>query len=342
VDARLERVVRERIDRLPTGLRPKLSRDERVFFIDNPKSGGGTFAAYADWAVQLYTVLGYQTTLWRTERPGHAEELALRAAEQGATLIVTCSGDGGVRETVAGIMALAAEKRPKFSVIPKGTANVLAKTVGLQVGPIPDLLQACFRQLFWAQERPLDVGFLNDAAFACFAGFGFDADLIDNVPAKDKRLLKEWAYLFAGLRTLFGWNASEKRFTPYRPPLMRVRGTDRDGRAVEQTGYFVAVGNVADYGSRLFPFMQNARLDDGLLDVVVVATRDLRELLHIGQQVVTRTHLRNPQVFSFQSAQPLTVESLEEPVAMHVDCELLARAGHCTLRVEPAALRVLA
>ena len=66
-------------------------------------------------------------------------------------------------------------QRPKLSVVPKGTANVLAKTVGLQAGPVPDLLHACMRQLYWARERPLDVGFIDDTAFACFVGFGFDA-----------------------------------------------------------------------------------------------------------------------------------------------------------------------
>jgi diacylglycerol kinase (ATP) len=342
LEARLERALRDRLERLPAGLRPRLPRDERIVFIDNPRSGGGTYAAYAEWARQLYNFLGYDVRLLSTERPGHAAELAQRAAAEGATLIVVCSGDGGVRDSVAGLLALPEEKRPKLSVLPKGTANVLAKTFGLQVGPFPDFLHACFRQLYWARERPLDVGFLDDTAFACFAGFGFDADLIENVPERDKRLLKEWAYVFSGLRTLFGWNPAERRFRPYELPRMRVRGTDPEGRRLELYGYFVAVGNVRDYGSRLFPFMRNARPDDGLLDVVVVDTRDLLELLRIGQQVLARTHLRHPLVHSFQSREPLEVESLEHPVPMHVDCELLARESRCTLRLVPSALRILA
>ncbi len=342
MDARHERLLRDNLERLPASLRPRLSRHERVVFIDNPRSGGGTYASYAEWGRQIYDFLGFRTDLLRTERPGHGEELARQAAAAGATLLVSCSGDGGVRETVAGIMSLPPVQRPKLSVIPKGTANVLAKTLGLQIGPIPDLLHACMRQLYWAQERAVDVGFLNDTAFACFAGFGFDAAVIANVPSKDKRFLKEWAFVIAGLRTMFGWNPEEHRFETYRPPLMRVRGVDAAGQAVDMRGYFVAIGNVRDYGSRLFPFMPTARLDDGLLDVVVVHTRELLELLQIGQQVVARTHLRNPNVFSFQSRAPVIVESLEEPVPMHADCELLARDRQSAVRIEPGALRVLA
>lgn len=88
--------------------------------------------------------------------------------------------------------------------------------------------------------------------------------------------------------------------------------------------------------------MQNARPDDGLLDVVIVNARDVLDLLRIAQHVLARTHLRHPAVFSFQSREPLEVEALEEPVPMHVDCELLARERRCTLRVEAAALRILA
>ena len=130
----------------------------------------------------------------------------------------------------------------------------------------------------------------------------FDAAVIAGVPERDKRRLKEWAFLVSGLRTLFGWNPEQRKFQPFQPPEMRVRGVGHDGQAVDVRGYFVAVGNVSDYGSKLFPFMRGARLDDGLLDVIVVRTRDLRELLNIGTQVVARTHLGHPLVTAFQSS----------------------------------------
>jgi len=304
-------------------------------------SGGGTYGAHAQHAQQLYGLLGYETELWRTERPGHAAELARRAADAGATLVVICSGDGGVREAVAGLLQVPPERRPHLTVIPKGTANILAKTLGLQVGPIPDFFHACMKQLFWARTRAIDVGFLNAEVFACFAGFGFDAAVIAGVPEKDKRRLKEWAFLMSGLRTLFGWDPEQRKFQPFQPPAMRVRGTDLDGRELDVTGYFVAIGNVRDYGTKLFPFMARARLDDGLLDVIVVRTRDLRELLNIGTQVVARSHLRNPLVTAFQSSADILVESLAAPVAMHVDSELLERQARNVIRVAPGALMVL-
>ncbi|MFQ5601018.1 MAG: diacylglycerol/lipid kinase family protein, partial [Candidatus Krumholzibacteriia bacterium] len=339
ISRHLDRVIRTQLDRLPAGLRPKLPKEERIVLIDNPYSGGGTYASHAHYAQQVYSFLGYDVELACTERAGHAAELARRAADAGATLVIACSGDGGVRETVLGLMSIEdPARRPKLSVIPKGTANVLAKTLGLQVGPFPDFFHACLKQLYWARTRRIDVGLLNGEPFACFVGFGFDAAVIENVPEKEKRYLKEWAFVAAGLRTLFGWNPEELRFRPYEPSELRVRGTDQDGRPVDLAGYFVAIGNVQDYGTRLFPFMQGASFDDGLLDVVVVRTRDLVELVNIGTQVLTRSHLRNPNVSSFRSSQTIHVEALGAPVPMHADAELVRKEVRSEIQVAPAAL----
>ena len=337
----LDRVIREQLDRLPKGLRPRLPQHERVVLIDNPRSGGGTYAHYAHSALQVYRFLGYDAELVRTEHPKHGTELARQAVHGGATLVVACSGDGGVREVIAGLMGVDPERRPKFSIIPKGTANVLAKTVGLQIGPIPDFFHACMKQLYWARTQPMDVGLLNGEAFACFVGFGFDAAVVERVPPTQKKIFKEWAFVGAALRTFFGWDPDTWTFTPFSAPRLRVRGTDEHGAGVDFDAHFVAIGNVQDYGTRWFPFIRGATLDDGLLDVVLVQTNDIKELLHIGRQVVGKSHLQNPHVRSFRSREPIHVESLEEAVPVHADSELVGRLQHSELCLRPGALQVL-
>lgn len=265
----------------------------------------------------------------------------MRAAEEGATLVIACSGDGGVRETVIGLMTLSAQQRPRFSVIPKGTANVLAKTLRLQIGPFPDFFQASLKQLYWSRTLAMDVGRVNDEPFVCFVGFGFDAAVVENVPKKQKTIFKEWAFVTAALKTFVGWNPEEWSFKPYDAPEMRVRGVDEHGQTIDQKAYFVAIGNVQDYGTRWFPFMSGARLDDGLLDYVVVHTRDMVELLNIGRLVVTRSHLDHPQVRSFRSREPVTIESAGEAIPLHADSELLGRSARSTITLESAALHVV-
>jgi YegS/Rv2252/BmrU family lipid kinase len=341
IQPQLDQVIRKQLDRLPRGLQPKLPHDERIVFIDNPRSGGGTYAQHAHYALQLYRFLGYNAELWRTERPHHATELAVRATEEGATLVIACSGDGGVRETVIGLMSVPAGKRPRFSVIPKGTANVLAKTLRLQIGPFPDFFQASLKQLYWSRTMPMDVGRVNDAPFTCFVGFGFDAAVVENVPSKEKKLFKEWAFVTAAFKTLVGWNPEEWTFQPYEAPEMRVRGIDEHGQTIDQKAWFVAVGNVQDYGTKWFPFMPGARIDDGLLDYIVVHTKDMMELLNIGRLVVTGKHLEHPAVRSFRSREPVTIESTAEAIPLHADSELLGRETRSTITLDPGALHVV-
>ena len=119
MDSNLEQYVRAQLDRLPAGLRPKLPFDEHVVIIDNPHASGGRYAQYGAWAHQLYKMLGYDCEILFTSGPGDAVHLARQAADRGATLVIPCSGDGGVREAVTGLMQVPLERRPKFSVLPR-------------------------------------------------------------------------------------------------------------------------------------------------------------------------------------------------------------------------------
>jgi len=332
--------LRAQLDKLPAGLRPKLARDERVVILDNPNASGGRYGQHGARAGQIYRTLGYDCQVWETERAGHATELARRAAGEGATLVIACGGDGIVRETVMGLMTVAAASRPKFSVVPKGTVNVFARTLTLQVGPIPDFFHACLKQIFWARTRRVDLGAIDGDPFVCFAGFGFDAAVIENVPANEKRTFREWAYVSAAFKTMFGWGPGDASSAAYEPVAMRVRAPSIDQREHDVTGFVVAVGNVQFYGPGWFPFHPRARVDDGLLDVVLVTTPDKLEMVRIAGQVVRRQHLSNPNVAYFQTAGPIRIDA-SEPVPMHADCELLGRGLVTRLEVLPGALAVV-
>jgi diacylglycerol kinase (ATP) len=338
MDTSLEQGLRAQLDRLPRGLRPKLPREERVVIVDNPHASGGFYSQHGVRAQQIYRLLGYDCELLQTSAPGEAVVLARQAAENGATLVIACSGDGGVRETVTGLMEVPAARRPKFSALPKGTVNVFARTLDLQVGPIPDFFHACIKQIFWARTSPIDVGRLNGAPFVCFAGLGYDAEVIENVPPVEKKLFREWAYVTAAFRTLYGGGPPQRRADPWQPVAMRVTAPTQGGGSADLTGWLVAVGNVEDYGPGWFPFHPWARLDDGLLDVLVVKTHDKLEMMRIGAQVLRRSHVRNPHVEYFQTPGPVDIECLGPPVATHADCELLGRNAHVRLTLEPAAL----
>jgi diacylglycerol kinase family enzyme len=105
----------------------------------------------------------------RTERPGHATELAREAAERGALYVF--SGDGGFNEVLNGLKA-----DVPVGFIPGGGANVLPRALGLPRDPVK-----AARQLSAGRTRRISLGRVNGRRFGFSAGVGFDAEVVRRV-----------------------------------------------------------------------------------------------------------------------------------------------------------------
>ncbi|MGE0151192.1 MAG: diacylglycerol kinase family protein [Reyranellaceae bacterium] len=154
---------------------------------------------------------GVDIRLQATGARGDAERLACDMAQ--ADLVVAAGGDGTINEVINGLMAARAQGRlvPPLGIVPLGTANVLAREIGLASDPA--LIVAALLQGGELEFRP---GRLRRGEatrhFAMMAGIGFDADVVGRVDLRWKRLLGRAAY---GL-------ASAGRFLAYRPQLFRL------------------------------------------------------------------------------------------------------------------------
>jgi diacylglycerol kinase family enzyme len=109
----------------------------------------------------------------RTERPGHATELA---AGIGSGTIVAFSGDGGFNEVLNGL-------RPGVRVgfVPGGGTSVLPRALGLPRDPV-----AAARALAGGHPRPIALGRANGRRFGFSAGLGLDAELIRRLDARGR------------------------------------------------------------------------------------------------------------------------------------------------------------
>lgn len=99
-----------------------------LMMIINPAAGKGGFKRSLPDALRLLSDTGYAVSLFFTECRGHATELATQYAGAFPYLLVL-GGDGTLAEAIAGLMPLA--ERPKVGYIPIGTANDVARTIGL-------------------------------------------------------------------------------------------------------------------------------------------------------------------------------------------------------------------
>lgn len=198
--------------------------------------------------------LGPGVLLRPTEGPGHAPLLAAEAAAAGCHTVVAAGGDGTVSEVVNGLAPPRdGPARVRLGVLPLGTINVFARELGLP-GNLPDAWEIIRR----GHSRRIDLPRAEFAGgsrwFLQLAGAGLDSAAIARVRWELKKRLGPLAYVWAGAQALHG---------PLPDLLAACDGTRAHGR-------LVLVGNGRLYGGHWVVFPR-ARMDDGRLDVAVVA-----------------------------------------------------------------------
>src|SRR5260370_41695993 len=104
-----------------------------ALLIHNPNAGNGGSARrrMLDEARRILSLGGIEADLQETTAPGDATAMAERAAREGRTLVMACGGEGTLKEVVNGLAGQQNGHRVPMALLPGGTANVLAKELGL-------------------------------------------------------------------------------------------------------------------------------------------------------------------------------------------------------------------
>ena len=231
-----------------------LSSEGSILLIANPAAQNGNGAAAAQRAVGLPRAqLGEDAVvLARTAGPRHASEIAERA--EGCSTVIALGGDGVIHEVAGGLMRRPAARRPALGVIPVGSGNDYARTLGVST----KVDEAC-AQLLGAEARLADVGRVNGHWFVETLSFGVDAAIaLDTVERRARTGRTGTAlYLASGMDQLLH-HLDCHRYTASFDGGEPVRGASFT--------FAVQVGPTYGGGFRICP---DARIDDGLLDVCI-------------------------------------------------------------------------
>lgn len=166
-----------------------------LMMIINPAAGKGGFKRSLPDALRLLSDTGYAVSLYFTECRGHATELATQYAGAFPYLLVL-GGDGTLAEAIAGLMPLA--ERPKVGYIPIGTANDVARTIGL---PKNDILAGA-QHFIGGTPHEFDEGRRDGGYFNYVAAFGAFTEVSYATPQESKKQLGEAAYLLGAVKSL--------------------------------------------------------------------------------------------------------------------------------------------
>lgn len=245
-------------------------RDLRILLVVNAFASSVT----ARNTVMIHRALsqGHDVEVVETNRRGHATRFAQDAARRGVDIVIAFGGDGTLNEVATGV----AETSTALGVLPGGSTNVFARTLGLANDPVAAVAQLC-DGIDAARIEPIGLGIVNGRYFCFHTGVGFDAAVVALVErhASFKRWLGHPLFIYAGLRT---WLSEYDRTTPH----FAVRGGTRSGAGDNgagdngagdfrlDDGYFTVVLNTNPYtylGNRPLDLSPAATLERGLVAI---------------------------------------------------------------------------
>jgi YegS/Rv2252/BmrU family lipid kinase len=254
-----------------------------------------------------------------TERAGHATELARAAVAEGRGLVIAAGGDGTVGEVAQAL----AGTDTVLGVMPLGSIMNVARTLC-----VPRDLPAAAQLIANGQVLAMDLGKLRDTYFLEAAGVGLAAGLFGYFEQLDARGLR--------LRTLQGL----ARF-------VRDLGTPRlliqaDGSTRQVRAPMVTVANSPFVGAA-YALAPAARIDDGLLDVVIFRGLGVARILAHLIAVLGGRRLPLPPgtiTLRARSVRVSLVTRYRRPLPVHVDGTALGTTP-AHFEIAPGALRVL-
>jgi diacylglycerol kinase (ATP) len=289
----------------------------RVLLIANPASRRGARLETA--AVAAFRTAGARCDVSRTERAGHAAEIA-RTRGRDYDMVFTLGGDGTAME-VAG--ALAWSGIP-IGVLAGGTGNLLGRALG-----IPRSVTSAVPALLGGGIRQIDLGVVFGSRFAVAAGVGIDAAMVQETPRWMKRRLGVLAY------TLMATKAALRAVVLRRFFQVRI---EVDGEVIERRAAAVMFANFGAILEDRIAFGPDIAVDDGVLDCCIFSPTNLGDALRIMWRV-TRRDFRPDPAISYRKGTHFRIAT--EPVLMlQADGELLGLTP-AEITIEPLAARLL-
>ena len=249
---------------------------KKVVFIINPISGTTSKARIPELIDATLDKDLFAYEIRRTERPGHATEIACEAKDAGTDIVVAVGGDGTVNEVARALI----ESDTALGIIPCGSGNGLARHLMISMQPRKAIqtLNAC-------EIHDLDYGMINNHPFFCTCGMGFDAVISMKFAETGKRgpityvenVLKE------GLR--------------YKPETYEIQ--DEKG-ITYQKAFLISCANASQYGNNAFIAPQ-ASMSDGLMDVVIMEPFDVIDATQISIDMFNKTLDKSSKIKTFRA-----------------------------------------
>lgn len=259
-----------------------------------------------------------------TNAEGNYDHLRELIIKEQVTDIVICGGDGTVNAVAAALQGCPI----RVGIIPMGSGNGLAYAARIPKDP-----NKALHIIFTGKGALIDGLMINDKFSCMLCGIGFDAEVAHTFAQQSKRGLQ--TYIKVTFRHFFSGKCWQFGIEP------------GPGKELFQTeAFFISIANANQFGNN-FTIAPRARLDDGLLDIVIVKKMNkLRTLGAVLRQVLGGYAVRsNPgkpgsgKVLYFQTPSLRIINS--ELAPLHIDGDPKRTAAVFDIRILPQILELI-
>lgn len=288
-----------------------------IHVIINPVSGAGADPSAASRRSDMIRAAAARrrldVTIALTEQQGHARALGEAAVAAGAAGVIVWGGDGTFNETAGALLRTSIP----LGLVPAGSGNGLAGALGVPRDP-----ERAIAVALDGEPHAIDAGRMAGRYFFNIAGVGFDARVAALFNQRTAGSRGGWPYLLIGVREGCTYCALD-----YDVQL--------DGEPQKYKALLIAFANGREYGlgARIAP---DARLDDGLLDVIIVEDAGLVARFWHARHLARGTPALAPPVTTRRVTRAV-IEAAGD-MEFHVDGEPGQASRRIEVEILPAAL----
>lgn len=286
---------------------------KRALVLTNPKARRG--GESIDTACAVLEEAGFTLDRASPEEDQPIGDLIRDKADE-CDLVIIGGGDGTLNASARALV----ETQLPLAVLPLGTANDFARTIGLP----PDPVEAA-RLVTRLAPRPIDLGEVNGRLFFNVASIGFSAELAAELTSEAKARFGKLGYALVAARLL----ARSRLFHA---------DLEHDGTVERIRTLQVSVGNGKHYGGGM-TVEETATADDGRLDFYSLEVDHWWRLLRLLPALRAGTHGRWDDVRAFRTTE-VTIRT-RHPRDVNTDGELTTRTP-AHFRIRPKAIQVYA
>lgn len=286
----------------------------KSLLIVNPRSGTNEKGRAVKLAVEGLLRAGISIEVAYTERVGHATELAANAAANGMDIVIAMGGDGTVNEVARGLCNTSST----LGIIPMGSGNGLARHLQIPMDPAKAIAV-----ITGGKAQQCDYCTVNDRAFFCTFGLGFDAAVSDRFASRPSQ------------RGMVNYvRSAVEELVSFKPEEYTLSCAEEE---ITEKAFVVACCNAAQYGNNAF-IAPHASITDGLMDVTVIHSGNVLQQAVNGLDLMLGLIREGARVHTLQTSRLVITRKHSGPV--HLDGDPAQMGSRLVVRCHAGGLRV--